>query len=133
MKTENEIKRQLEEIYNYRLSLRIDRKTKKTCKNCKHGKVQEINLGQFGKEEIWQCSLFDKKCEFDCKYNEKNIEEEMLKDISDPSICGAKEPKIAALLWVLHDDKKGESKSSKQNSKELEEKSKTFWQRLFGK
>ena len=133
MKTENEIKRQLEEIYNYRLSLRIDRKTKKMCKNCKYGKRQEINLGQFGMEEMWQCSSLDKKCCFDCKYTEKGIEEEMLKDISDPSICGAKEPKIAALLWVLHDDKKGEKKSLKQNDEEQEEKSKTFWQRLFGK
>lgn len=131
MKTENEIKRQLEEIYNYRLSLRVDRKTKKTCRNCKYGRKQEINLGQFGQEEIWQCSQLDKKCNFDCKYTEKDIEEEMLKDISNPSVCGAKEPKIAALLWVLHDDKKGDKSSTKQE--EPEEKSKSFWQRLWGK
>ena len=131
MKTENEIKRQLEEIYNYRLSLRVDRKTKKTCRNCKHGRKQEINLGQFGQEEIWQCSKLDKKCSFDCKYTEKDIEDEMLKDISNPSVCGAKEPKIAALLWVLHDDKKSEGSPKNQN--EPEEKSKSFWQRLWGK
>lgn len=28
----------------------------------------------------------------------------MLDDIRDPAVCGAKEPKIAALLWVLHED-----------------------------
>lgn len=132
MKTENEIKKQLEEIYNYRLSLRIDRKTKKTCRNCIYGKKQEINLGQFGMEEIWQCSLPDNKCNFDCKYTEKDIENEMLKDISNPSVCGAKEPKIAALLWVLHDDKKNDKEPSNPESQE-KPKEKSLWQRLFGK
>ena len=27
-----------------------------------------------------------------------------MNDLKDPAICGAKEPKIASLLWVLHDN-----------------------------
>lgn len=129
MKTEEEIKKQLEDIYNYRLQLRIDRKTKKSCKNCKYGKKQEINLGQFGCNDIWQCSICDKKCKFNCKYTEKSIEEEMIQDISDPSICGAKEPKIAALLWVLHDNNNKE----KEEKIEQKEEKKSFWKRILGK
>ncbi|MBR4316789.1 MAG: hypothetical protein IKP65_07515 [Alphaproteobacteria bacterium] len=37
----------------------------------------------------------------------------MIRDISDPAICGAKEPKIAVLLWLLHNpDKKNENKEN---------------------
>lgn len=33
----------------------------------------------------------------------------MLDDVKDPAVCGAKEPKIASLLWVLHDDPEDEN------------------------
>lgn len=135
MKTEQEIKKQLEEIYNHRLSLRIERKLKPTCKNCKHGCKKMIDLGSFGLSEYWDCTKDN--CDFECKYTQDFIEQEMINDISDPSICGAKEPKIAALLWVLHDGKKEEEEIKEQKGKvffeESKEESKTFWQRIFGK
>jgi hypothetical protein len=30
----------------------------------------------------------------------------MINDISNPATCGAKEPKIAMLMWVLHDNER---------------------------
>ena len=41
---------------------------------------------------------------FDCLYDRKQVEKSLLDDIRDPAVCGAKEPKIAALMWVLHED-----------------------------
>lgn len=41
---------------------------------------------------------------YECANTRESIEREMLNDIRDPAVCGAKEPKIAALLWVLHED-----------------------------
>jgi hypothetical protein len=109
MKTEQEIRKQLEEVYAHRLALRIERKTKKSCRNCKNGLYKEFDLGDFGTINKWECKYGGNcdNCElFKCASNAEMIEQEMILDISDPAICGAKEPKIAMLLWVLHDTKK---------------------------
>lgn len=116
MKTEEEVKKQLEDIYNHRLNLRMQRKLKMCCRNCKHGITQEFDLGDFGLMKKWQCKE-DKKCSsncgFECLYTAQEIQEQMIRDISDPAICGAKEPKIAVLLWLLHNpDKKNENKEN---------------------
>ena len=133
MKNELEIKEKLEEIYNHRLSLRIERKTKKSCKNCKNGIENDYNLGDFGKCTKWDCCLPNvcfnsNECKFDCKNTIEQIEKEMINDISNPSICGAKEPKIASLLWVLHDGKDDNYNNLPSN----EVKKKTIWGKIFG-
>lgn len=113
MKTELEIRKQLEEVYEHRLFLRIERKMRKICRNCKHGINREFDLGDFGTMNRWECKD-GKDCfnctNFICVNTQEEIEKEMLSDISDPSICGAKEPKIAMLLWVLHNNDKKENK-----------------------
>lgn len=136
MKNELEIKLKLEEIYNHRLSLRIERKTKKTCKNCKKGIENDYNLGEFGNCTKWECCLPNvdldtENCKFECKNSVEQIEKEMLSDISNPSICGAKEPKIAALLWVLHHNENNKLIESQQNNKKNSTK-KTIWSKIFG-
>lgn len=117
MKSQKLIRKQLEQVYEHRLLLRIERKTKKCFRNCIHGRNKEFDLGDFGTLNKWQCQK-GKKCDqckqFVCLNNTQSIEEEMLNDISDPSICGAKEPKIAMLMWVLHDDKKFSSYQKKR-------------------
>lgn len=105
MKSKEQIQKELEQLYKRRFLLRYARKTKKCCKNCKKSHAEYFDLGEFGKHEKYTCSRHDAgiNCQFECKWTEEDIEKEMLNDISNPSICGAKEPKIAALLWVLHD------------------------------
>ena len=41
---------------------------------------------------------------FSCKTTEEEVEREFLKDLSDPCVCGIKEPKLAVLIWVLRED-----------------------------
>ena len=110
MKTEEEVKRQLEEVYEHRLRLRIDRRTKRMCRNCKSGVCREFDLGDFGTMTKWECKdgrNCGEYCGFECASDADGIEKEMLCDISDPAVCGAKEPKIAMLLWVLHSRRDG--------------------------
>ena len=110
MQTEEEVKNQLVDIYKHRLMLRVERKTKRICRNCKHGFKCEFDCGDFGVMSKWVCKYgksYNDCCEFDCLYTQKEIEDEMIQDISDPAICGAKEPKIAMLMWVLHNSKGG--------------------------
>jgi len=54
----------------------------------------------------------------------QEIEDEMFSDISDPAICGAKEPKIAMLLWMLHNGRKDGSKAI------AEDNGVSFWERV---
>lgn len=109
MKTEEEIRRQLEKTYEHRLALRIERKTKQSCRNCAYGTYCEYNLGDFGNIGKWSCSIgksCGKDCGFSCVNTPKQIEQEMLDEISNPAVCGAKEPKIGVLLWILHGSSK---------------------------
>ena len=55
----------------------------------------------------------------------QEIEDEMFADISDPAICGAKEPKIAMLLWVLHNSRKNESTGNSSSSSSV-----SLWERI---
>jgi len=138
MKKEEEIKRQLEEVYEHRLRLRVDRKTKRMCRNCKLGICKEFDLGDFGTMTKWECK--DGKncgeyCGFDCRNTVKEIEDEMFSDISDPAICGAKEPKIAMLLWVLHGKKDAPEGEQPKKNERLDEPSSqsrvSFWDRIM--
>ena len=108
MKSEEQVKRQLEDVYNHRLQLRLERKMKPMCRNCKFGVGREFDLGDFGTMTKWECRdgrTCGAGCGFECRNTAKEIEDEMFADISDPAVCGAKEPKIAMLLWVLHGKK----------------------------
>lgn len=112
MKDRAQIKEELERQYLHRLQLRLDRKLKNCCKNCKRGKEKEFNLGEFGIHSKFVCkdgleSGFPCSC-FESLHTNESVERELLNDLKDPAIAGAKEPKIAALLWVLHGEKKDE-------------------------
>ena len=107
MKTEREIKSELERLFNHRLRLRLERKLGHRCRNCVHSVETVHDLGDFGRQPCHTCSLGRARCTsgqcemFECINTEASIRQELLDDISDPAVCGAKEPKIAALLWVL--------------------------------
>lgn len=138
MKNEEEIKRQLEEVYEHRLRLRVDRKTKRMCRNCKLGICKEFDLGDFGTMTKWECKdgrNCGEYCGFDCRNTVKEIEDEMFSDISDPAICGAKEPKIAMLLWVLHGKKDASEGEQPKKNERLDEPSSqsrvSFWDRIM--
>ena len=110
MKERSKIKEELERQYLHRLQLRLDRKLKNCCKNCKRGEEKEFNLGEFGIHSKFICKDH-MNVGFPCPYFEalhskETVEHELLEDLKKPAIAGAKEPKIAALLWVLHDDEK---------------------------
>jgi hypothetical protein len=84
-------------------------------------------LGDFGTMNRWECKD-GKDCfncaNFICINTQEEIEKEMLEDISDPAICGAKEPKIAMLLWVLH----GKAKETKNECNSSS--SSNFWDKI---
>jgi len=131
MKSESEVKKQLEDVYEHRFLLRIERKTKRCCRNCKNVKETIFDFGEFGKLPKLECiknQKFSEHCDYNCKYTHDSIEKEMIDDISDPSICGAKEPKIAALLWVLHGGKQLEDKQHITDKQE----NKSFVQKVLG-
>lgn len=115
MKSQVQIRKQLEQTYNHRLQLRLSRKQKKCCRNCKYCEQKNYDLGQFGNIIRYGCIYGSEFCncqKFECRYTEQQIQEQMLQDIKDPSVCGSKQPKIAALMWVLH------NKPQKLNLKE---------------
>ncbi len=93
------------------MRLRLERKLKNCCRNCARRQDKEFDLGDFGKTVWYVCGRgyeYPKDgggCPgFECASTEEGIRDELLRDIGDPAVCGAKEPKIAALLWVLKDD-----------------------------
>lgn len=108
MKSEKQVRQLLQQTYQHRLNLRCERRLKKQCRNCKNSYEEQMDLGQLGEYKRWICKYQQdlQKCEkFECKYTEKMIEEQLINDIKDPSICGSKQPKIAVLLWLLHNNK----------------------------
>ena len=107
MRTRQEIIDELELLYRSRLRLRVDRMTKRVCRNCVN-KTESVTEDGVGRKCVnYGCKLglpfhHDGKCgKFKCLYNEADIEGGMLEDIRNPAVRGAKEPKIAALVWVL--------------------------------
>ena len=108
-------------------------------RNCIHGYEKNYCLGDFGFFSKWECEndhpYASDSCGFKCLTTKEQIEETMMKDISDPSICGAKEPKIAALLWVLHNgqaDEKNEIKiQADKNEKKTSFGIKKIWRSIM--
>lgn len=130
MKSEELVRQQLEEVYQHRLLLRIERKMKRCYRNCLYGMNKEFDLGDFGTINRWQCQKC-KKCDscaqFECVNTHESIQKEMINDISNPATCGAKEPKIAMLMWVLHDN---ERKQRNVNNESSSSSSKGFFDKL---
>lgn len=110
MKSKEQVIAELYKQYGHRLNLRLERKLKNCCRNCRKHKVIEVNAGELGRHERYVCGaglVETQPCKsFDCLYTKESIEQELLADMKDPAVCGAKEPKLAALQWVLHDDPK---------------------------
>ena len=134
MKSEAEIRKRLEDVYRHRLGIRVSRCTSRMCRNCVHGMCREFDLGEFGSVGKWVCRDghdCGASCGFECKTSEEEIEDAMIREISDPSICGAKEPKIAMLMWVLH----GGGHDVEQSSSSVGGDGKsdgTLWKRIRG-
>ena len=107
MRSEKEIIEQLSRLFERRLTLRFDRKLKPMCRNCTH--KQDVSCETDGVHYVkYSCSkglpfMKEGACpEFKCAYSEASIREEMVRDIVNPTTRGAKEPQIAALVWVLN-------------------------------
>lgn len=123
MRTNDEVKQKLEELYERRLKLRLKRCTRHSFKNCKWNKrldVEDSNgdldhrVGLCfnpavtgGTEVVRECGEPQAETcqEYDSNHTKESIVAQFKADISDPKICGQKEPKIAILLWFLHDNK----------------------------
>ena len=87
MKDRAQIKEELERQYLHRLQLRLDRKLKNCCKNCKRGKEKEFNLGEFGIHSKFVCkdgleSGFPCSC-FESLHTNESVERELLNDLKD--------------------------------------------------
>ena len=135
MKSEDEVRSQLEQVYRHRLSIRVDRYTKPMCRNCVNGISREFDLGDFGTISRWECRDSRKCCDgcgFRCRWTEEDIENKMIEDISDPAVCGAKEPKIAMLLWVLHKGGGVKGGYGETPVSPSESGGETFWQKIRG-
>lgn len=140
MRQRKEIEKKLLDYYDKRLKLRIKKYLKRSYMNCCYNErcfVDNITnkVGCCTKKELHKddkitlCNIDSKALE--CKFyknknNRQTIEEQFIADISDPKICGQKEPKIAVLLWVLHGNKLF---PEAKNIGVL----KTIWNKLIGK
>lgn len=115
-----------------RLRMRYQQKMKKHFSNCVYSSTlnrfyicnHKNNLKKDSfvictEENCGNCNLFVSK------YNKQKINEEFRKEISDPAICGNKEPKIAVLLWVLNILKE------KNNVQQYIERRATLWDRIL--
>lgn len=137
MRSEKEIRKQLELVYEHRLNIRIDRYMKRLCRNCVSGINREFDLGDFGTLSRWECKdgkCCNDECGFRCRYTVQDIENKMISEISDPSVCGSKEPKIAMLMWVLVNGKNPSEKtdSSSQSCEKNDDNRLSLWDRLRG-
>ncbi len=91
-----------------RLKSRYEQKMKKHFSNCSYSttfnRFYVCNHKKFLKKDSYLICTDDtcNNCPFfSCKYTKELINLEFKKDVSDPAICGNKEPKIAVLIWVL--------------------------------
>jgi len=122
MRNKKEIEDCLTELYVKRLSLRFKKYLHRSHFNCIYNERCSLTNGLSGhkvgccrnskisqNDKIFICN--DEQQAVKCKYyicsnSKEDIERQFKKDISDPKICGQKEPKIAVLLWVLYDSEK---------------------------
>lgn len=110
MKTKNEIIEELNILLEKRITQKKENMLKNACRNCTHkiDCTKEIDGFRY---PFYKCQLgfpynYDGDCKkFECLYNEGEIIREVRREIEDPALRGAKIPKIAALMWVLQDEK----------------------------
>jgi len=138
MKKLKEIKDKLHETYQNRLKIRLKKFLSKYYRNCKYNKKHGNFYICVNKKvcEHFVCvcdknSSFLTCKEYECKNNEKDITEKFRKDVADPKICGQVEPKIAVLLWVMHQDKQIEEQTFNEEPI-VEKKPKSWIKRWFG-
>lgn len=114
-----------------RLKARYVQKLKKNFLNCVFSKSLNrfficTHKNKLNKDSYSICS--DQLCSncslFQNKYDKEKIKQQFKNDISDPCLCGNKEPKIAVLIWVLN-LLKDEKYISEMESK------KTLWQKVI--
>jgi len=140
MRTNEEVKQKLNELYQKKLKLRIKKYLKRSFINCKFNERVLLEKGQF-KAKIGCCNnpiLNDKNKQFNicneenkaihckyyqCKHDKKEIEDQFIKEISEPKICGQREPKIAILMWFLQQNNLEEIKTINWI--------KRLWQKMF--
>lgn len=125
MKTEEQIKTKIEQLFQKRLEQRFEKFLSKNNRNCLYNFSKEIDNKEHyfctntqnpnvkeGIISLCETSEFCKKCKYYvCKNTKESVREQFLADIVDPSVCGIKEPKLAVLLWVLK-DKDNDAKES---------------------
>ena len=107
----NYLRQHLEKYIQKRLQSRIQQKLRKHFTNCKFSNCLNrfyvcSNKQNLKKDSYVICS--QQKCNncylYSQKYTTKDkqlIVNQFYQDINNPSICGNKEPKIAALIWVV--------------------------------
>ena len=118
MKTEEQIKQKIEQLFQKRLEQRFEKYLSKNYRNCLYNFSREIG----GEEHFFCANVYNpsvkeniihlcegnencKQCKYYvCKHTRESVREQMIEDISSPSVCGVKEPKLAVLLWVLKED-----------------------------
>ena len=130
MKTEEQIKQKIEQLFQKRLDQRNEKYLSKHYRNClfnfskeidgiEHFFCTNVENPEVKNEIICLCENLEKcqKCNhYICKHTEESVKKEMINDISEPSICGVKEPKLAVLLWVLRGEDKKEFKEENKKS-----------------
>lgn len=124
MKTEEQIKEKLEKVVQKRLDQRFEKYLNKHYRNCKYNLQKNIDgkehcfctntSSTIVKNELISICENAETCEscnlYECKHTEQSIRNKFIDEISSPSVCGVKEPKIAVLLWVLTGDKINDEK-----------------------
>lgn len=105
------LRQHLEKYIQKRLNVRIQQKLKKHFTNCCYSNCLNrfyvcSNKQNLKKDSYVICS--EERCNFCDLYKQKYTQKDKQKivnqfyqDINDPSICGNKQPKIAALIWVV--------------------------------
>lgn len=118
MKTEVQIKEKLEKLFQKRLEQREDKYLGRNYRNCIYNLQKEIGGAnhcfctnienpKVQTDMISICETPDScnNCVFySCKHTKESVRSQFIDEISNPSTCGIKEPKIAVLMWVLRGD-----------------------------
>ena len=132
MKTEEQIKEKLEKVVQKRLEQRFEKYLNKHYRNCKYNLQKNIDGKEhcfctntssvIVKNELISICEDAETCEkcnlYECKHTEQSVSNKFIDEISSPSVCGVKEPKIAVLLWVLTGDKINDEKCFIDDNKE---------------
>lgn len=126
MKTEKEIMNKANELYESFLQKKLENYLTCSNNNCIYNKRHRVRgYGKVGfcinqkllkdkNQPVYVCNDLEvaKSCSYyECAYNEETVKELYKKELSTPSICGQKYPKLAVLLWVLQDDSDNEKET----------------------